>query len=90
MLAGTVGRVGYIIFSGSYTASQGYNSYGVTVDVDEPQLYYRNLLYTAVTRAKKILIMVGNTSTLKKMVDNNKRTARYTGLKAFLEGGAAV
>ena len=42
LLAGSVGRVGYIIFSGSYTASQGYNSYSVTVDVDEPQLYYRN------------------------------------------------
>ena len=42
LLAGSVGRVGYIVFSGSYTASQGYNSYSVTVDVDEPQLYYRN------------------------------------------------
>ncbi len=50
-----------------------------------PQLYYRNLLYTAVTRAKKLLIMVGNIPTLKKMVDNNKRTARYSGLRSFLE-----
>ena len=52
-----------------------------------PQLYYRNLLYTAVTRAKKILILVGNVSTLQKMVDNNKRTMRYSGLKSFLERG---
>ena len=50
-----------------------------------PQLYYRNLLYTAVTRAKKLLILVGNVSTLKKMVDNNRKTMRYSGLKAFLE-----
>lgn len=50
-----------------------------------PQLYYRNLLYTAVTRAKKIFIMVGNVSTLKKMVDNNQKTLRYSGLRAFLE-----
>lgn len=50
-----------------------------------PQLYYRNLLYTAVTRAKKLLILVGNVGVLKTMVDNNKRTARYSGLKAFLE-----
>ncbi len=53
-----------------------------------PQLYYRNLLYTAVTRAKKLLIMVGNIPTLKKMVENNKRTARYSGLRSFLEGGS--
>ena len=50
-----------------------------------PQLYYRNLLYTAVTRAKRILILVGNISTLKKMVDNNKKTLRYSGLRTFLE-----
>ena len=50
-----------------------------------PQLYYRNLLYTAVTRAKKTLILVGNISTLKIMVDNNKKTLRYSGLRTFLE-----
>ncbi len=50
-----------------------------------PQLYYRNLLYTAVTRAKRLLILVGNVSTLKRMVDNNRKTMRYSGLKAFLE-----
>lgn len=50
-----------------------------------PQLYYRNLLYTAVTRAKEKLILVGNVSTLRTMVDNNKKTRRYSGLRAFLE-----
>ena len=50
-----------------------------------PQLYYRNLLYTAVTRAKEKLILVGNVSTLRKMVDNNKKTKRYSGLRTFLE-----
>jgi len=50
-----------------------------------PMLYYRNLLYTAVTRAKKLLILVGNVSTLKIMVDNNKKTLRYSALKDFLE-----
>lgn len=52
-----------------------------------PQLYYRNLLYTAVTRAKKLLILVGNTSTLQYMVSNNKKTRRYSALKYFLEKG---
>lgn len=52
-----------------------------------PQLYYRNLLYTAVTRAKKLLILVGNTDTLQYMVKNNKKTKRYSALQYFLEKG---
>lgn len=53
-----------------------------------PQLYYRNLLYTAVTRAKSILVLVGNSWTVKKMIENNKKTKRYTGLCSFLLEGA--
>lgn len=49
-----------------------------------PQLCYRNLLYTAVTRAKKMLILVGNTDTILTMVKNNKRTLRYTSFKKML------
>lgn len=49
-----------------------------------PQLLYRNLLYTAVTRAKKLLILVGNPNIMEKMVNNNRRTLRYSGLKDFL------
>ncbi|MGN0559380.1 MAG: ATP-dependent RecD-like DNA helicase [Acutalibacteraceae bacterium] len=49
-----------------------------------PQLCYRNLLYTAVTRAKKLLILVGTGSTVVDMVDNNRKTLRYSGLKDFL------
>lgn len=49
-----------------------------------PQLMYRNLLYTAVTRAKKMLIIVGDESALQLMVENNRRVSRYTGLKQFL------
>ncbi len=68
--------------------SQGneFNAVIIPMYYGTPQLYYRNLLYTAVTRAKKILILVGNVSTLKKMVDNNKKTLRYSGLKSFLNG----
>ncbi len=54
----------------------------------QPQLCYRNLLYTAVTRAKKLIVMVGSIQTLEQMVDNHKRTLRYTGLpKMLLEDG---
>lgn len=49
------------------------------------KLKYRNLLYTAVTRAKKILILIGNASELKEMVQNNKKTRRYSGLSYFLK-----
>ncbi len=49
-----------------------------------PQLMYRNLLYTAVTRAKKMLIIVGDENAMRFMVDNNRRILRYTGLKEFL------
>ncbi len=49
-----------------------------------PQLRYRNLLYTAVTRAKKLLIIVGSKSMYEKMASNYKKTLRYTLLKDFL------
>ncbi len=51
------------------------------------KLKYRNLLYTAVTRAKKMLIIVGDEKIWHEMVANNKKTLRYTMLKAFLEEG---
>lgn len=50
-----------------------------------PQLKYRNLLYTAVTRAKKMLVIVGQGADIKAMIDNNKKTKRYTAFKHFLE-----
>jgi len=49
------------------------------------KLYYRNLLYTAVTRAKKTLIIVGSKNIVEKMVNNDRRTLRYTCLKAMIE-----
>ncbi len=49
-----------------------------------PQLLYRNLLYTAVTRAKKLLIIVGSENLYNKMAQNDKKTLRYTLLKEFL------
>lgn len=52
------------------------------------QLEYRNLLYTAVTRAKNLLILVGEERTVRAMVANNRKTRRYSGLLHFLERGA--
>lgn len=49
-------------------------------------LYYRNLFYTAVTRARRLLVLVGLQQTVRTMVENDRRTKRYTGLSAFLTG----
>lgn len=49
------------------------------------KLEYRNLLYTAVTRAKKMLIAVGDESEWLKMAENNRKTLRYTLLKSYLK-----
>ncbi len=49
-----------------------------------PMLLYRNLLYTAVTRAKKLMIIVGSKNDIEKMVNNNRKNKRYSGLKYFL------
>lgn len=48
------------------------------------QLLYRNLLYTAVTRAKKILVIVGSKYLYNAMAENDKKTLRYTMLKEFI------
>ena len=49
-----------------------------------PQLCYRNLLYTGVTRAKKLLILAGDKNIISAMAKSNKRNGRYSGLKDFL------
>ncbi len=53
-----------------------------------PQLQYRNLLYTAVTRAKSLLILAGRQESIRAMVENDRKTRRYTGLAHFLTEGA--
>lgn len=45
----------------------------------------RNLLYTAITRAKKIVVLVGSKFYLSRMVQNNYTAKRYTTLKYFLQ-----
>lgn len=49
-----------------------------------PLLLIRNLLYTAVTRARRMVILVGREDVIRTMVDNNRQTLRYTGLAARL------
>ena len=49
-----------------------------------PQLKYRNLLYTAVTRAKENLVIVGTAQELAEMAANDKKTRRYSMLREML------
>ncbi len=50
-----------------------------------PILLTRNLLYTAITRAKEIVVLVGDKRCLGYMIGNDKITDRYSGLKSRLE-----
>ncbi len=50
------------------------------------QLQYRGLLYTAVTRARELLIAVGDEAAVHHMIDNHKQARRYSGLRARLAG----
>lgn len=47
-------------------------------------IFNRNLLYTGVTRAKKMVVLVGTKYAIKRMVDNNYTVKRYSMLKEFL------
>jgi len=49
------------------------------------RLMTRNLLYTAITRAKKLAVIVGSEECLKHMIDNNSEQLRYSGLMEALK-----
>lgn len=52
-----------------------------------PMLLSRNLLYTAVTRAKKLVVVVGQKKYLDFMISNNKNNERYSNLSYKLSKG---
>lgn len=54
-----------------------------------PVLATRNLLYTAVTRGKEAVILVGSERKMEAMVDNNRITDRYSGLGIRLKAALA-
>ena len=49
-------------------------------------LLSRSILYTAITRARELLIIVGREETVGVMVENAKKNRRYSGLKLRLQG----
>ena len=56
------------------------------LSVFPPLLANRNLLYTAVTRGKQAVILVGAENRLHAMIDNDRIEERLTGLNVWLEG----
>lgn len=50
-----------------------------------PMLMTRNLLYTAVTRAKELVVLVGLRETVNGMIANNREIGRYTGLRQRIQ-----
>ena len=49
-----------------------------------PRLCYRNLLYTGVTRARKLCILTGRRDTVSAMMANVRQNLRYSGLRELL------
>jgi len=67
--------------------SQGseYRAVILALSKGAPGLLTRSVLYTAVTRARELLIIVGDSEILRRMTEDNKKQRRYSGLKARLK-----
>ena len=67
--------------------SQGseFNAVVMPVLAVPQKLAYRNLFYTALTRAKRLLVLVGNEQGIRQMVENDKKSRRFSALKYFIE-----
>ena len=70
--------------------SQGseYRAVILTAWNGSPYLLSRSILYTAITRARELLIIVGREETVAVMTENARKNRRYTGLKLRLQGRA--
>ena len=72
-----------------YTKHNG-SEFDVVILVVPPtsnMLLTRNLLYTGITRAKKLLIVIGNKKLIEFMINNTDTKKRNTGLEIRLKNG---
>ena len=69
--------------------SQGSEYRAVLLAVSDaaPRLMTRGVLYTAVTRARELLIAVGDEDAARRMIDNHVQSRRYSGLGIRLRTG---
>ena len=67
--------------------SQGseYRAVILTAWSGSPYLLSRSILYTAITRARQMLIIVGDESVIAQMTANDRQQRRYSGLKLRLQ-----
>ena len=72
--------------------SQGseYRAVILTAWNGSPYLLTRSVLYTAITRARELLIIVGREQTVAQMTENATKNRRYTGLKLRLQGKTGI
>lgn len=63
--------------------SQGseYRAVVLTALDTAPRLLTRGVLYTAITRARELLVIVGEESVIARMTSNNRQSKRYSGLR---------
>ena len=79
-------------FQLAYTVSihkaQGleYNSAKEVIPSSNSEQISHGIFYTAITRAKELLIIVGREDTIVSMTENAKKNRRYSGLKLRLQG----
>ena len=57
----------------------------MVIPQSSPMLLTRNLLYTGITRAKKLLIVLGTRKTIEYMIQNTETKKRNTGLEYKLK-----
>jgi exodeoxyribonuclease V alpha subunit len=71
-----------LCYAATVHKSQGseYRCVIIPIHSGPPMLMSRNLLYTAVTRARQLVVIVGSETAMNRMVDNNRVAKRYTGL----------
>jgi exodeoxyribonuclease V alpha subunit len=63
-----------------------YRAVVLSASLGASPLLIRSVLYTAITRARELLIIVGDQGVIETMVRNDKRQRRYSGLRARLAG----
>jgi exodeoxyribonuclease V alpha subunit len=70
--------------------SQGseYPAVVIPLATDHYMMLRRNLLYTAITRARQLVVLVGSTKALEMAVRNNDEAHRYSGLADCLRADA--
>lgn len=76
-----------LAYAASIHKYQGSESKCVVIPIHTQhfKLLHRNLLYTGITRAKKLVVLIGTKKALAIAVKNDEVKRRYTGLKSFLK-----